>query len=219
MNQVGDIQSLGLGSHVDSAIAEHRAAHTGKVDSEQQKRQLGREERKEKAEALGTNLVQAIKAAGKWEKSDAMKTMEPKELDNGTLMFAHLQPIGTFEDAVNAVCSPKYVNEGALAQQYKSKVMSDADIQTYKLDQGLVVNVSLQSRDEELNIETEHQVHVGNLIDPESVLVPMEDDGTDVKTYEIIDQSDSRFSAIMNLVQSFFESDAARISKEFSTKE
>lgn len=206
--------SLGLGQHVEDAVAKHHSEHTDKVNQEQDKRQSGRDDRKDKAESLGNRLVKMAQSLGNLSSSDAISSAAPEELDNGTLMYTHIEPIGTFEEAINAVCSAKYVNEGAVVSQLSDKELSPEEITQMGLDKGIVVNVSLHSHDEELDVKTEHQVHAGNLIDPDSILVPEEGDS---KTYKIIGESDPRFAPIMKLVTDFFESDAAKISEDLAS--
>lgn len=206
--------SLGLGSHIDNAINQHQSEHTEKVNDEQSRRASGRDERKQKAESLGARLVKMAQSLGDINSGNALSSAAPEELDNGTLMYAHVEPIGTFEQAINDVCSAKYVNEGAAAIQLAGRELSPEEITQMGLNKGIVVNVSLHSHDEELDVKTEHQVHAGNLVDPESVLVPQEGDS---KTYKIIGSDDSRFEPIMKLVTDFFESDAAKISEDLAS--
>lgn len=208
--------SLGLGQHVDDVLAKHHSEHSDKVNQEQDKLQSGREERKEQAESLGRRLIKMAEANGGVSSEKTISSPVPKELENGTLMVVHLEPIGSFEKSVNEICSAKYVNEGAVAAQLAGRELSPGEITEMGLDHGIVVNVSLHSQDEELGVETEHQVHVGNIIDPESVLVPEPNDDQGRNVFKIVDSSDSRFQPIMDLVAGFFESDAQKISEELA---
>ena len=205
--------SLGLGQHIESAVAKHQSEHSEKVNQEQDRRMSGRDERKDKAESLGGRLVKMAQTLGDIKSGEPISSAAPEELDNGTLMYAHVEPIGTFEQAVHDICSAKYVNEGAASAQLAGKELSPDEINQMGLGKGLVLNVSLHSHDEELDVKTEHQVHAGNLIDPESILVPEEGDN---KTYKVIGKDDSRFEPIMKLVTDFFESDAQKISEDLA---
>ncbi len=205
------MQSLGLGAHIDKTLAKHQQTHTQKVDEEQQKRQAGREDRREKAETLGGRFAETLQRVGLWNKNDQYTNSVPKELENGTVIVAHMKPVGSYEEAVNSICNLKYVNEGSLVSKFGGRELSQNElVETGLAEKGIALTVSIHSRDDELEIETEHQAQVGTLLDPDSVLVPEHEEHSEPR-YSVIGRDDERFNPIMQAFEEFFSPDTSKI--------
>lgn len=205
------MQSLGLGAHIDKTLAKHQQTHSQKVDEEQSKRAAGREERHEKAEALGGKFAETLQKVGLWSKNDQFTNSVPKELENGTVIVAHLKPFGTYEEAVNSICNLKYVNEGSVISKFGSRELTENELQETGLGgRGIALSVSIHSRDDELDIETEHQAVVGTMLDPESVLVPEHEEHHEPR-YKVIGRDDPRFASILQTFEEFFSPDTGKI--------
>lgn len=193
----------GLGPHFQSELARHHEAHENKT--------LVQEERQKNVKAMQDRLERIKLSKYLAEKVPPETNPYPVDkLDTGTEVSALLASGGAPEPLVDA--AKKFTDPNSpLIQSYLEHgpiSANDAAKQPYERNtpegpQPLVVKARLQTRGETVAAVTETWVHVGSILDPESILVlePFSA-GEETETYgKVIGPDDSRFAPIMDMVQ------------------
>jgi hypothetical protein len=193
----------GLGSHFHAAVAQHVKKHEeNSVIAERKKRLADLAQR-----------FQSITDSERYKQEVETKPVHVETLDSGTKVDAYLKArtylvptIGILTNEYEDRGGKRYLKEGAMssASTLKLTKLNSSPLLRSELNEGLNVRISLETPYHFGDAKTADSVLVGVIVDPESIIVPELPEGSDrspdSELYSVIGPDDSRFAAIMAIV-------------------